>query len=108
LVVLEAGDIKKRRRSQQADRAAQTGRRPALLCRQRPRHRPLIDEETREAGLTISREARAALHSLLGGDRMASRGELKKLCLYALQKGKIDSEDVKPSSAMPPPSKHPS
>ncbi|MET1416253.1 DNA polymerase III subunit delta [Roseibium sp. HPY-6] len=54
----------------------------------------LIDEETREAGLTITREARAALHSLLGGDRMASRGELKKLCLYALGKGRIDSEDI--------------
>ncbi|MCX2724827.1 DNA polymerase III subunit delta [Roseibium salinum] len=94
LVVLEAGDIKKgvglRKLIEAHKRAV------ALPCYADSDRGidQLIDEETREAGLSISREARAALHSLLGGDRMASRGELKKLCLYALGKGRIDSEDV--------------
>jgi DNA polymerase-3 subunit delta len=43
----------------------------------------LIDEEMRENGLSISPEARAALVPLLGGDRLASRQELRKLALFA-------------------------
>lgn len=94
LVVLEAGDLKKGtglRKLIESDRKA-----VALPCYADTGRDidHLIDQETRDAGLTITREARAALHSLLGGDRMASRGELKKLCLYALGKGKIDSDDV--------------
>ncbi|MEP0235515.1 DNA polymerase III subunit delta [Roseibium sp.] len=94
LVVVEAGDLKKGtglRKLFESDRRAvavpcyaDTGRDIDTL----------IDQETRDADLTISREARAALHSLLGADRMASRGELKKLCLYALGKGRIESDDV--------------
>lgn len=94
LVVLEAGDIKKgaglRKLVESHKRAIAV---PCYADNDRGIDQ-LIDEETREAGLTITREARAALHSLLGGDRMASRGELKKLCLYALGKGRIDSEDI--------------
>lgn len=94
LIVLEAGDLKKGaglRKLIEADRKAY-----ALPCYADTERSidHLIDQETREANLTITREARAALHGLLGGDRMASRGELKKLCLYALGKGKIDSDDV--------------
>ncbi|EEE44058.1 DNA polymerase III subunit delta [Roseibium alexandrii] len=94
LVVLEAGDIKKgvglRKLIEPHKKAVAL---PCYADNDRGIDH-LIDEETREAGLTISREARAALHSLLGGDRMASRGELKKLCLYAMQKERIDTEDV--------------
>jgi DNA polymerase-3 subunit delta len=43
----------------------------------------LIDEEMRENGLSISPDARAALVPLLGGDRLASRYELRKLALFA-------------------------
>jgi len=94
LIVLEAGDLKKGaglRKLIESDRKAY-----ALPCYADTERSidHLIDQETREADLTITREARSALHSLLGGDRMASRGELKKLCLYALGKGKIDSDDV--------------
>lgn len=94
LVVLEGGDIKKgvglRKLIEPHKRAFAL---PCYADNDRGIDQ-LIDEETREAGLTITREARAALHSLLGGDRMASRGELKKLCLYALGKGQIDSDDI--------------
>ncbi len=94
LVVLEAGDIKK---GAGLRKLVEPHRRAVAIPCYADNDRgidQLIDEETREAGLAISREARAALHSLLGGDRMASRGELKKLCLYALGKGQIDSEDI--------------
>ncbi|WP_298965895.1 DNA polymerase III subunit delta [uncultured Roseibium sp.] len=94
LVVLEAGDIKK---GAGLRKLVETHKRAIALPCYADSDRGidhLIDEETREAGLSITREARASLHSLLGGDRMASRGELKKLCLYALHKGRIDSEDI--------------
>lgn len=93
-VVLEGGDIKK---GVGLRKLIETHKRAVALPCYADNDRgidQLIDEETREAGLTITREARSALHSLLGGDRMASRGELKKLCLYALGKGRIDSEDI--------------
>ncbi|CTQ57001.1 DNA polymerase III subunit delta [Roseibium album] len=93
-VVLEAGDIKK---GVGLRKLIETNRRAIALPCYADNDRgidQLIDEETRESGLTITREARAALHSLLGGDRMASRGELKKLCLYALGNGRIESEDI--------------
>ncbi|MBG6209042.1 DNA polymerase-3 subunit delta [Labrenzia sp. EL_126] len=93
-VVLEGGDIKK---GVGLRKLIETHRRAVALPCYADNDRgidQLIDEETREAGLSITREARGALHSLLGGDRMASRGELKKLCLYALGKGRIDSEDI--------------
>jgi DNA polymerase-3 subunit delta len=43
----------------------------------------LIDDEMKAAGLRIAPDARAGLMTLLGGDRQASRNELKKLALYA-------------------------
>ncbi len=43
----------------------------------------LIDDELKAADLAIAPDARAALKGLIGGDRMQSRGEIRKLCLYA-------------------------
>jgi DNA polymerase-3 subunit delta len=54
----------------------------------------LIDEEMRGAGLTISADARAALLALLGGDRLASRGEIRKLALYAQGNDRVELADV--------------
>jgi DNA polymerase III subunit delta len=54
----------------------------------------LIDEAMREAKLSIAPEARALLISSLGGDRLASRSELRKLVLYAGNAGHVDVEDV--------------
>jgi DNA polymerase-3 subunit delta len=47
----------------------------------------LIDEELRLANLRIAQDARATLMGLLGGDRQASRNELRKLALFAHGKG---------------------
>src|SRR5437764_731332 len=54
----------------------------------------LIDQEMGEAGLAISPEARAALIPLLGGDRLASRHEIRKVALFARGKKRVELEDV--------------
>jgi DNA polymerase-3 subunit delta len=54
----------------------------------------LIDEEMRANGLTVSPEARAALVPLLGGDRLASRQELRKLAVFAAGKRSVELADV--------------
>ena len=46
------------------------------------------------AGLRMAPEARASLIALLGGDRQASRNELKKLALYAHGSGEVTLEHV--------------
>ena len=54
----------------------------------------LIDDEMRQAGLTIAPDARAALVPFLGGDRAASRNEIRKLALYAQKSGQVTLDDV--------------
>ena len=54
----------------------------------------LVDEEMREAKLAIAPDAKAALVALIGGDRRASRSEIRKLALYAHGRGKVDIDDV--------------
>src|SRR5882757_3174867 len=54
----------------------------------------LIDEELRVSNLRIAADARAVLTSLLGGDRQASRNELRKLALYAHGQGEVTLDDV--------------
>src|SRR3954451_8806023 len=54
----------------------------------------LIDDELRASNLKIAPDARAALMALLGGDRQASRNELKKLALYAHGQGEVTLEHV--------------
>lgn len=94
LVVLEAGDLKKgtglRRKIEEhavaialpcyADSAQDIAR--------------LVDDEMAAAGLAIDRDAREVLEAHLGGDRLATRAELRKLCLYAHGRGRITLADV--------------
>jgi DNA polymerase-3 subunit delta len=54
----------------------------------------LIDDELRLSSLRIAPDARAALTALLGGDRQASRNELKKLALYAHGEREVTLDDV--------------
>ena len=46
------------------------------------------------AALSIAPDARAALMPLLGGDRQASRNEIRKLALYAHGQNQVSLEDV--------------
>jgi DNA polymerase-3 subunit delta len=54
----------------------------------------LIDEELRAENLAIAPDARALLVSLIGGDRIASRNEVRKLALYARGKERVELADV--------------
>lgn len=54
----------------------------------------LIDEELRGFGLRIASDARATLTGLLGGDRQASRNEIRKLALYAHGKTEVTLDDI--------------
>lgn len=54
----------------------------------------LIDSELRLADLRIAPDAREALTELLGGDRLASRNEIRKLALYAHGQGEISLDDI--------------
>jgi DNA polymerase III subunit delta len=94
-VVIEAGDLRRnaplRTLCERADNAVAL---PCYADSERDLTR-LIEEEMRAAELTITPEARAALVPLLGGDRLASRHELRKLALFARGKGRVALEDVK-------------
>ena len=54
----------------------------------------IVDEALKSGGFSIAREARAALLASLGGDRLATRGELAKLMLYAHGQREITLDDV--------------
>jgi DNA polymerase-3 subunit delta len=54
----------------------------------------LIDEELKAGNLRIANDARATLLALLGGDRQASRNELRKLALYALGASEVTLDHV--------------
>jgi len=93
-VIVAAGDLKKtqtlRKRIEADKRAAAL---PCYVDAARDVDR-IIDEETGQAGLQISREARAVLHTVLGADRLATRQELQKLCLYCAGSDRIETVDV--------------
>lgn len=54
----------------------------------------LINDELAQANISIEPDAKHALIENLGGDRLATRQELQKLCLYALQAGNITLADI--------------
>lgn len=95
VIVIEAGDLKRgaglRATCEASPRAS------AIACyadTDRDISR-LIDTMTVEAGMSIERDARAELMGLLGGDRLASRGEIAKLLLYAAGERSITSAHVR-------------
>ena len=93
-VVIEAGDL---RRSAPLRAVCERAKNAAALpcyADEEPARERLIDEEMRAAGLKLSPEARAVLLPLIGGDRAASRSELRKLALYARGSTEVGVDDV--------------
>src|ERR1700730_8323153 len=74
-IVIEAGELRPESPLRKACERAKTAVARAVA--------KLIDDELRVSDLRIAPDARASLMALLGGDRQASRNELKKLALYA-------------------------
>jgi DNA polymerase-3 subunit delta len=93
-VVIEAGDLRRNAPLRVLGERAKT---VAVLNCYADTERDLvrlIDAEMEEAGLTIAPDARAALVPLIGGDRRASRNELRKLAAYAHGRGTVTRDDV--------------
>ena len=94
IILIEAGDLKKGG----ALRAVVEGGKAsiALPCYSDDSRSvdAVIDEELRKANMSIDPDARALLRRNLGGDRMASRGEVAKLVVYALGQDSISIDDV--------------
>jgi DNA polymerase III subunit delta len=93
-IVIEAGDLRRNAPLRSlCERARTVAVIPCYADAERDLQR-LIDNELRAEGLSIAADARAALVALLGADRTASRGELRKLALYARGKSCVDLDDV--------------
>src|SRR5580698_6681668 len=97
-VIIEAGDLRRNAPLRAlCERAKNAAALPCYADSERDRER-LIDDEMRAAGLSLKPDARALLIPLLGGDRAASRSELRKLALYAQGRGQdgkqVSVEDI--------------
>lgn len=93
-VVIEAGDLRRGQALRTVcERARAVAAIPCYVDGERELVR-LIEDELRAAGLSIGAEARAVLVPLLGGDRRASRNEVRKLALYAHGRQQVEVDDV--------------
>jgi DNA polymerase III subunit delta len=93
-VVIEAGELRAESPLRKACERAKTA--VAIACYPDTERdlAKLIDDELKLSNLRIAPDARAVLMTLLGGDRQASRNELRKLTLYAHDKGEATLDDV--------------
>ncbi|MDE1994819.1 MAG: DNA polymerase III subunit delta [Rhizobiaceae bacterium] len=93
-VIVEAGDLKK---GSGLRKVAETSRAVATIPCYADDTRALnalIDTELATENLRIGPAARQMLLELLGGDRIASRNEVRKLALYCRGQGTIEEEHV--------------
>jgi DNA polymerase-3 subunit delta len=93
-IIIEAGDLKKSSPLRALCEKAKTAAALPCYADDEAAIGRLIDGELRADNLSIAPDARALLTSLLGGARMASRNEVRKLALYARGKDKIEHADV--------------
>jgi DNA polymerase-3 subunit delta len=94
-ILVEAGDLKKGAGLRSAVENGSAGM--ALPCYSDDARGidGVIDDVLAEWKMQITMDGRQLLRASLGGDRLATRGELEKLCLYARGKERIDIDDVR-------------
>lgn len=93
-IIIEAGDLRKNAPLRTiCEKAKVAAALPCYADNERALAQ-LVDEELRTENLGIAPDARAALLGLLGGDRLASRNEIRKLVLYAKGQKNIGLDDV--------------
>lgn len=93
-VVIEAGEL---RRTAPLRTLCEKAKNVAVIACYADEERDIakvVDDELKKAGLAIAPEARAALMPFLGGDRQATRGELRKLALYVYGRDQVTVDDV--------------
>src|ERR1700716_1625421 len=93
-IVIEAGELRPESPLRKACERAKTAVAIGCYPDDAGQLTRLIDSELRVSNLRIAADARATLMTLLGGDRQASRNELKKLALYAHGQSEVTLEDV--------------
>ncbi|OCO99773.1 MULTISPECIES: DNA polymerase III subunit delta [unclassified Ensifer] len=93
-VIVEAGDLKKGAALRKIGETARSVACIACYSDDVRSLQALIDKELGDEKLGISPGARQRLLEALGGDRLASRNELRKLALYCRGKSTVDEEDV--------------
>ena len=93
-IVIEAGELRPESPLRKACERAKTAVAIACYADDANQLTRLIDSELRISNLNIASGARAALMALLGGDRQASRNELKKLALYSHGGREVTLDDV--------------
>ena len=98
VVLIEAGDLRKGSALRSAVEGAEAAIALPCYADEGRDIDALIDQTVERAGLQMALDARRALRPSLGGDRLASRGELEKLVLYAHGKGRIELADVQAST----------
>jgi DNA polymerase-3 subunit delta len=94
-VIIEAGELRKTSPLRALCEKAKTAAALPCYLDDAKAVASLIDEEMRAAKLTLAPDARAALASLLGGDRLASRSELRKLAFYVMGRERVELDDVR-------------
>lgn len=93
-VVIETGDLKKNAPLRAlAEKSAKAAAIPCYSDNAAAIGR-LVERELAEAGLSLDRDAREALLSSLGADRLATRQEIGKLALYALGEERVTLSHV--------------
>jgi DNA polymerase-3 subunit delta len=98
VLLIEAGDLKKAAPLRDAVERADSGMALPCYVDEERSVDAVIDAELIRAGKSIALDARHALRRRLGGDRLATRGEIEKLVLYCGDKPQIELDDVVASS----------
>ncbi|WP_337184645.1 DNA polymerase III subunit delta [Shinella sp.] len=93
-LIIEAGDLKKGAALRKAAESASQAVAIACYADDGRALQALIDQELSADGLRIAPAARQRLIDTIGGDRLASRNELRKLALYCRGKEVVEEEDV--------------
>lgn len=95
IVLIEAGDLKKGVGLRAAIENSESAMALPCYADEARSIDAVIEDEMQKSGMSLTLEARQALRRNLGGDRLASRGELQKLILYAQGGNQIGLDDVK-------------
>jgi DNA polymerase-3 subunit delta len=93
-VIIEAGDLKKGTGVRKIGETARSVVSVACYSDDARALNSLIDQELGQEGLRITPAARERLNEALGGDRIASRNEIRKLALYCRGLAMIEEEHV--------------
>lgn len=93
-IIIEAGDLKKGANLRKAAESAASAMAIPCYADDDKALNALVDAELSASGLRITADARALLLDSLGGDRIASRNEIRKLALYAAGEGLIEERHV--------------